>query len=142
MTIKQAFLYLNNILIKSTDKTEKRALSKILTLAMNMMDSSTYAQVSEGLPIRYFTNKNIKCKMENGKCIVYADDRIIFEASSIDDINSKHEVIITDDSIDKRFSNKIIKSCTCGDTIFIYDDYNDDISIEIDNKLKEMRIEK
>jgi hypothetical protein len=123
----------------SDDVTAKRALSKGITALRNKISDNAYFQIGEGYPIVYFTNKHLKCRVNDNdsEITVSADGREIFRVQRLDE-NSKgarYEVAVHDNSVKEDVFWTIIAPSIYNGGVSIYDDYDPKISAEVMDKI-------
>ena len=134
MTNRQAMRYLCKMLDETDNAVTKRALSKGIMALRNNISNNAYFQIGEGYPITYFTNKDLKCRVdEDGEIVILADNREILRVQRLNEHSrgGRYEVAVHDNSIKEDVFDTVIVPRIYEGGVSIYDDYDPKTTAEV-----------
>lgn len=104
--------------------SDKVAIRKAITALQNLYHGYWLHEIDNGMPIRYFTKGDIKCHQDlNGGYNITVDGRHVFNVTYGGEHcrGQRGEVVIYDNSIDKKLLTDVIEPLLRGNMLLIHD---------------------
>ena len=124
--------------------SDKVAIRKAITALRNVDYGYSLHEIDNGMPIRYFTKGNIKCSQDlSGGYYISVDGRKVVNVTHGGENcrGQRGEVVIYDNSIDKKILNEVIEPLLRDNAMLIHDAFDEEEWKQI-NKEWEERIRK
>ena len=134
MDNRDAIYQLTNGLMQSNvwDKlstSDKIAIRKAITALQNVSRGYWLHEIDNGMPIRYFTKGDIKCHkdLSGGYCIS-VNGRNVFHVTYGGEHcrGQRGEVVVYDNSIDKKVLSEVIQPLLRGNAMLIHDAFDEE----------------
>lgn len=109
--------------------SDKIAIRKAVTALRNVSRGYWLHEIDNGMPIRYFTKGRIECHKDlNDSCYVSVNGRKVFYATYGGENcrGQRGEVVVYDNSIDKKVLNKVIQPLLRDNAMLIHDAFDED----------------